>query len=117
MTSASLLQVAVYLLVFVALVKPLGAYMARVFEGERTLYTGRRARRAPDLSPRGRRSVTGDRLAPLRAGSARGQLRRLRPSVRAATHAGFPTLEPAGLPRCLSGLVIRHRDQFRFEHQ
>jgi K+-transporting ATPase A subunit len=33
MTSASLLQVAVYLLVFVALVKPLGAYMAAGLRG------------------------------------------------------------------------------------
>jgi len=38
-TSAGLLQVASYLLVLVALVKPLGAYMARVFEGERTFFT------------------------------------------------------------------------------
>jgi K+-transporting ATPase ATPase A chain len=39
MTGSSLLQVGVYLLVLVALVKPLGAYMARVFEGERTFFT------------------------------------------------------------------------------
>jgi K+-transporting ATPase ATPase A chain len=39
MTGSSLLQVGVYLLVLVALVKPLGLYMARVFEGERTFFT------------------------------------------------------------------------------
>ena len=39
MTGSGLLQVALYLLVLVALVKPLGAYMARVFEGERTFLT------------------------------------------------------------------------------
>ncbi|HTG77307.1 MAG TPA: potassium-transporting ATPase subunit KdpA, partial [Steroidobacteraceae bacterium] len=39
MTSAGLLQVSLYLLVLVALVKPLGAYMARVFEGERMFFT------------------------------------------------------------------------------
>ena len=35
MTSTGLLQVALYLVVLVALAKPLGAYMARVYEGER----------------------------------------------------------------------------------
>ena len=39
MTGSGLLQIGVYLLVLVALVKPLGAYMARVFEGERTFFT------------------------------------------------------------------------------
>jgi potassium-transporting ATPase potassium-binding subunit len=39
MTGSSLLQVGVYLLVLVALVKPLGAYMASVFDGERTFFT------------------------------------------------------------------------------
>ncbi|HET7509297.1 MAG TPA: potassium-transporting ATPase subunit KdpA, partial [Solirubrobacterales bacterium] len=34
MTSNGILQIALYLLVLIALVKPLGAYMARVYEGE-----------------------------------------------------------------------------------
>ena len=36
MTSQGLLQLALYVVVLVALVKPLGAYMAAVFQGERT---------------------------------------------------------------------------------
>ena len=36
MTGQGLLQLALYVVVLVALVRPLGAYMARVFEGERT---------------------------------------------------------------------------------
>ena len=36
MTGQGLLQLALYVVVLVALVKPLGAYMAAVFRGERT---------------------------------------------------------------------------------
>ena len=36
MTGQGLLQLALYVVVLVALVKPLGAYMAAVFQGERT---------------------------------------------------------------------------------
>jgi K+-transporting ATPase ATPase A chain len=39
MTASGLLQLGLYLVVLVALVKPLGGYMARVFEGERTFFT------------------------------------------------------------------------------
>ena len=39
MTSNSILQLLVYLVVLVALAKPLGTYMARVYEGERTFLT------------------------------------------------------------------------------
>ena len=39
MTGSGLLQLALYVLVLVALAKPLGGYMARVFEGERTFFT------------------------------------------------------------------------------
>jgi potassium-transporting ATPase potassium-binding subunit len=39
MTASGLLQLGLYLLVLVALVRPLGGYMARVFEGERTILT------------------------------------------------------------------------------
>jgi potassium-transporting ATPase potassium-binding subunit len=36
MTSVGLLQIAIYFLVLLALTKPLGSYMARVFQGQRT---------------------------------------------------------------------------------
>src|SRR5262245_45598166 len=39
MTGQGLLQVGVFLLVLVALARPLGGYMARVFEGEQTFFT------------------------------------------------------------------------------
>src|SRR3954447_19259029 len=41
MTTSSIVQVVLYLLVLVALVKPLGAYMARVYEGKRIPALGR----------------------------------------------------------------------------
>ncbi len=37
MTSIGLLQIGLYLVVLFALVKPLGAYMARVYEGQSTV--------------------------------------------------------------------------------
>ena len=36
MTGNGLLQIALYFLVILALTKPMGAYMAKVFEGRRT---------------------------------------------------------------------------------
>ncbi|WP_204271611.1 potassium-transporting ATPase subunit KdpA, partial [Escherichia coli] len=39
MTPNGWIQIALYCAVVLALVKPLGAYMTRVFEGERTLLT------------------------------------------------------------------------------
>ena len=40
MTAGSLVQVGIYLLLVLLLVKPLGGYMARVFQGERTFLEG-----------------------------------------------------------------------------
>src|SRR5512139_1995861 len=37
MTFSGVLQIAIYLCVLILLVKPLGSYMARVYQGERTL--------------------------------------------------------------------------------
>jgi K+-transporting ATPase ATPase A chain len=37
MTSNGLLQIGIYLVILIALVKPLGLYMAHVYEGEHTL--------------------------------------------------------------------------------
>ncbi|HSN76880.1 MAG TPA: potassium-transporting ATPase subunit KdpA, partial [Anaerolineae bacterium] len=39
MTFNGILQIAIYLIVLVLLAKPLGGYMARVYQGERTLLT------------------------------------------------------------------------------
>jgi K+-transporting ATPase ATPase A chain len=39
MTTNSIVQIALYFVVLLALVKPLGGYMARVYQGERTLMT------------------------------------------------------------------------------
>jgi len=39
MTTNSIVQIALYFVVLLALVKPLGGYMARVYQGERTLLT------------------------------------------------------------------------------
>ena len=118
MTGSSLLQVGVYLLVLVALVKPLGAYMARVFEGERTFFT-------PVVGPV-------ERLIYRLAGvdpSQETDWRHYALAVLAVNFVGFVVvyalqrlqgflpLEPAGLRRCLAGLVVQHRGQLRIEHQ
>ena len=51
MTAQGLLQLALYVVVLVLLVKPLGAYMAAVFEGERTFVSPiSRSHRKCDLS-------------------------------------------------------------------
>ena len=58
------LQLALFVAVVIALTRPLGVYMARVFSNERVFLTpGRRAGRAPHLpgaaSQSGRRTRTG----------------------------------------------------------
>ena len=51
MTANGFLQLAIFFLALLAVTKPLGVYMARVFSGERTfMETNTRPRRAIDLS-------------------------------------------------------------------
>ena len=44
MTLMGLAQIGLYMLVLLLLVKPLGLFMARVYQGERTLLNGRLVR-------------------------------------------------------------------------
>ena len=55
MTAIGIAQIAIYFLILVAITKPIGAFMYRVFEGERTfLHPIFRPDRAPDLLARRR---------------------------------------------------------------
>ena len=66
MTGQGLLQLALYVGVLVLLVKPLGAFMASVYEGKRTFLSPvHRPGRAGDLSRGGHRSECGERLEAL----------------------------------------------------
>ena len=60
MTANGIIQIGLFVVVLLALVKPLGAYMARVYEGKPLLRAGPRARagRAADLPPRRRPRAT-----------------------------------------------------------
>ena len=49
MTANGVLQLVFYLVVLLVLAKPLGAYMARVYEGRRVALAGARLARAPHL--------------------------------------------------------------------
>ena len=73
MTANGIVQLVFYVVVLLALAKPLGAYMARVYEGQ-PLVAGPRARlaRAPDL-PRCAASGPSEEMGwkTLRAGDAR----------------------------------------------
>ena len=63
------LQIAIFVAVLIALVKPVGIYMARVFTGQRVfLQPRRRASRAPHLQGAARRPDEEDRTGrPTRA--------------------------------------------------
>ena len=119
MTANGIFQLALYVVVLLALAKPLGAYMARVYEGQpfgldRVLgWLERLIYRAGGVRP-----DAGDGLEDLRAGDARRStcagllavylLQRLQ---------GVPAAQPAGLGRRLARLVVQHRGQLRHQHQ
>ena len=95
MTVNGWIQILLYCAVVAALVKPLGAYLTRVLDGD---LPGLGADRAPALPPRRRRSARGAELARLRAGAARLQPRgRPRSSTRSQRLQGGLPLNPAGM--------------------
>ena len=82
MTAQGSLQLVLYLALLVAAAKPLGLFMAAVYEGRRTWLTPvLGAARARHLSRRRRRRTQRERLAALRAGCAALQRHRRSSSV------------------------------------
>jgi K+-transporting ATPase ATPase A chain len=101
----------IYLVVLLALAKPLGAYMARVYDGSRRSSTGCSARRA--LIYRAAASpddgMTWKTYASRCCSSTRSGSRRLR----AAAAAGRAAAQPAGLRGRDARLVVQHRGELR----
>ena len=118
MTGQGLLQLALYLGVLVLLVKPLGAFMANVYEGKRTIpLAGPRPGRAGHLSRGGHRRDAGERLEALRARRAALQPDRRRRRLPAAAPAGRAAAQSAGLWRGNAGLVLQHGRELRHQHE
>ena len=100
-----------------ALAKPLGAYMAAVYEGRPVRRSASAAGSSADLSRRGRRPGARDALDRLRAGDAvvqpAGRARRLR----AAAAAAMAAAQPAGDGRRVAGFRVQHRRELRHQYQ
>ena len=118
MISNLVVQSLFYVAVLVALAKPLGSFMARVFEGERTfLHPVLGSGRAPDLPSLGRRRQARNALDRVCGGGARIQLHRLPRRVRAATAAGHAAAQSRRTRRGVARLVVQYRGQLRHQHQ
>ena len=97
MSANGYLQLALYLGVLLALAKPLGTYMARIYEGKPAiLNTVRRAARAADLSRMRSRSGKRDALDAVCARHAGVQPAGWTSGLRPATPASLFAVEPAG---------------------
>ena len=114
----SWLQLIFYMVVLIALAKPLGAFMARVYQGERTFLDPvmrpvekliyRLCGVQPDEEMNWKvYAIASDALQC--PGAAGG--------IRLAAPAGFPAAQPAGLRRGLPGFVLEHRGQLCHQHQ
>ena len=104
MTTNGLLQIALFIAVLVALVKPLGTYMARVYEGRRLFGLDRvlGPARAADLSPVRRAPRGGDGLEGLRSRRPALQRRERASAVRVAARSGNAAAQPAEIRRRLA---------------
>ena len=119
MTANGFLQVGLYLVVLLALAKPLGGYMARVYEGEPTFARSaccgpleRLIYRLCGVDPDEEMSWKTYAVAMLLF-NALGMLA----VYGAPAPAGRAAAEPAGLRRRHAGLVVQHRGQLRHQHQ
>ena len=119
MTGNGVAQIVFYLVVLTALTPPLGAYIARVYEGrripvvsavlgpvERLTY---RALRIDDAEAAG--------LEVLRRRRAGLQRRELRPALRDPAPAGPPAAQPERLPRHDLVHRLQHGGELRDQHQ
>ena len=118
MTAIGWLQIALFCAIVVALVKPLGGFMTRVFAGERTFLS-------PILGPverglyrlAGRRCAGRAALDDLRVRDAAVQPRRLHPALRAAAPASRPAAQSARYGRGAAGPRVQHGRQLRHQHE
>ena len=112
------LQISLLFLVVLALVKPLGLYMARgLLRRAHLAHPGRWPGRARLLRARRRRREEGAGLARLHARDARLQRRRLRRALRDPAAAGLAAAQSAGLRRRAARSRLQHRRQLRHQHQ
>ncbi len=118
MSANGYLQLIVYVVVLLALAKPLGTYMARIFEGQPAVLNtvGGPLERAA-LSRVRRGSRQGDALDAVCTGHAgvqpAGRAGRLRPAEAASVLA----VQSAELRCGIAGLVVQHGRQLRHQHQ
>ena len=118
MTGQGLLQMGLFLSALLLLVKPLGAYMAAVFEGRRTFMS-------PLLEPverliyrvAGRGSRPRIELAALRLRRPAGEPARPDRGVRVAAPAGRIAAQSAGVRRRIARFVVQHGGQLRHQHE
>ncbi len=118
MTLIGWIQIALYCAVVIALVRPLGGYMTRVFDGERTVLS-------PVLRPveaalywaGRRRSAPGAALAHLHRRHAAFPYRRLCHPVRAAAPAGDAAVQSGGPVGGRRGPRVQHRGELHHQHQ
>ena len=112
------LQLALYIVVLLALAKPLGAYMARVYEGnrlalERVLgWLERLIYRVCGVTPDG-----GDGLEGLRRRHDALQPGRPARRLPAPAGSGRAPPEPPGIGRRLRGLLLQHGGELRHQHE
>ena len=118
MTANAFLQIGIYLVVLLILVKPLGGFMARVYEGQPTLLgPAARPDRAARLSRVRRPSGRGHDLEDVRDRDAALQRGRRVLRLRAATPAGRAAAQSAGLQRRDARLLLQHGDELRHQHE
>ena len=118
MTLNGFLQIALYFVVLIALAKPLGSYMARVYENKPVLLARvlgpleRLIYRVCGVKPEEEMRWTTYAIAVLLFSAAQ-PAGRLRP----AAAAGVLAAQPAGVRRRVAGPVVQHRRQLRHQHQ
>ncbi len=118
MTTNAIFQLVLYVVVLLALAKPLGAYMARVYEGRRLIldralgWLERLIYRAGGIRPSEEMGWKGYALAML----AFNFLSLLAVYFLQRAQAG-PAAEPAGHGGRLGRLVVQHRGELRHEHE
>ena len=107
-----------YSLVLLATVRPVGIYLARVLEGERTwLDPGAAPVRAAHLQALRGESRQGDELARVRFCDAGLHRRGPGLHLRDRAPAGVPPVESAGTCECWSRSGLEHRRQLHHQHQ
>ena len=118
MTALGLLQICFYIAVLVVLVKPLGAFMAAVYEGERTFLS-------PVLGPverciyrlAGVEPTSEIELEALRARGAAVQLVGFVVVYLLQRLQGVLPLNPQGFAAVSARLLVQHRGELRHQHQ